>query len=141
VRLAALLVIAGCAKTLAELEPYPCASTWPACPEGRACIDEVCQRPVLDQTCNDFVDCTLGDPAAVCVGGACQFDETTSSFGWVCAPGLCALPCGGDGSCPADHTCHPTFGACLHDCISSCPPHSSCKAIRIGAAVCVPDPS
>ena len=135
-RLLPLLVLAGCAKSLADLEPYPCASSIPYCPEGRACLGGTCVRAVVDAACDDYVDCTLADGSAVCVGGTCTTDFNTLTT--TCLPGLCELPCT-DGSCAAGHTCDTALGACLLDCSNGCPPRSTCQLLANGRA-CVPDP-
>jgi hypothetical protein len=133
---AALVLAVGCARSLDELEPYPCAASTPRCPSGRACVDGACRPASLDQPCDDFVDCSLGTADATCVGGACKFDTTLE---WTCAPGLCALPCT-QGGCPPGHTCDPALSVCLLDCVDACPARSSCRALAAQHA-CYPDPA
>ncbi|MHB8874294.1 MAG: hypothetical protein ACYC8T_11455 [Myxococcaceae bacterium] len=106
--LALLSALAGCAKDLSELAPYPCALDQ-TCPLGLVCVPGVgCTAAKLDGLCSAETDCTQA-------GGACRLGicapscEPACPEGRVCAKAgegeACAVECGDGGACPAGLEC------------------------------------
>lgn len=113
---------AGCAKTLDELEPYPCASDG-SCPDGR--------------TCNAAMLCTKAHVDSLCKAG--QTDCSTAAPGATCTLGVCGQLCDGNRiTCPNDRVCTVArgaggSGACLKGCAedADCPEQLVCRRLDV----------
>ncbi len=131
------VLLAGCAHRLEDLEPYPCPTADAFCPDGRVCVPRVgCVTPSLDGPCNDYTDCSLAAPDAVCVGGRCA--------NGTCQVGACERHCDPQMPCGVDRVCLPIAGqtaTCVPDCITDgvCPAGMTCRAVSdSGPYACIP---
>jgi hypothetical protein len=136
----AAALLPACARSLEDLEPYPCPSSHPACPDGRSCVPGVgCVTPFVDAPCNQrFTDCTLAASDAVCLGGTCN----DSILDVQCEVGSCAPRCSAGAGCAAGRTCTSpaSEGVCVVDCTdgAACPAGLACEALPGGRSGCVP---
>jgi hypothetical protein len=122
------LVLAGCAKDLAQLKPFPCGSDDYACPSGFMCAGGKCYLPRLDGPCNATFDtCGSIDPTLSCVVVDVHLAE-----------GFCERACGSGESCGDGHACStPVGGVCVpSDTDSEC----GSDARDVGG-LCIPGPS
>jgi hypothetical protein len=132
-----LLALGSCAKSAADLEPFPCAADG-GCPEDMGCVPDL--GCTTDYASHIPFPC-YGDRACpgdlVCAADSCWqpgLDLPCTSagcgdFGGICRDNLCLPRCGGGGICAADRVCsQPSSGVCLLSCVldDDCPAGLAC---------------
>jgi hypothetical protein len=112
--LAAVALLAACAKDYVDLTPFPCPADH-QCPAGLACVAGVgCTTAALDAFCDAATDCTEADKTARC------------------GLGLCLTPCHDGAGCLAGRVCSAASGAgfCVTDCtVKACPSDLECAGL------------
>lgn len=129
--LAALALLAGCAKDAADLAPFPCATDL-GCPEGTLC---------LPGSGSAVSNCVVPQAEALC-----KADAQCAGFAreTVCDLGRCRATCADGAGCGAGEQCSAGAGKGKGVCLKACPGGACPGALECGETlpgagqVCIP---